>query len=262
MTNAADQPGRNLYERRRTSFGAGAADYDRVRPDWPAATLTWLLGSSPAGSIDVLDLGAGTGKGTRALAALGHRVTAVEPSSGMLDTLRQSLGRSAPEHRGRIEVQPGSAQAIPLADACVDAVTALQAWHWFDHDAAAAECARVLRRGGWLGTAWHAWDRQTPWLRDLADVVRMPEMVGVSREWIDPAMPAAFAPVERRSFDHDHRLAVQDLVTLAASWSAVAVDPDREAILEQVQQIGERVADAAGIVTFPHVTTCYRFRRL
>lgn len=72
------------YEARRTSFGAGAGEYDRVRPDWPSETLSWLVGE-PAEPLAVLDLGAGTGKGTRALADLGHRVTALEPSDGMLD---------------------------------------------------------------------------------------------------------------------------------------------------------------------------------
>src|SRR5436190_17601958 len=58
------------------SFHRAAAEYDRGRPGWPAGVLDLLpLGSDAA----VLDLGAGTGKLTRVLAARYARVIAVEP---------------------------------------------------------------------------------------------------------------------------------------------------------------------------------------
>ena len=61
---------------RASSFGAVADAYERARPEYPEAAVRWLAGDKPA---DVVDLGAGTGKLTRGLIALGHRVTAVEP---------------------------------------------------------------------------------------------------------------------------------------------------------------------------------------
>ena len=69
-----------IFGARRTSFGAYAAAYDAVRPDWPAETVAWMLGSPTAATVyRVVDLGAGTGLGTRAIAAMGHDVLAVEP---------------------------------------------------------------------------------------------------------------------------------------------------------------------------------------
>ena len=62
-----------------TSFAPVA---DSVRA-WPAGLsgrgVRWLVGDGP---LDVVDLGAGTGKLTRSLVALGHRVTAIEPLAG------------------------------------------------------------------------------------------------------------------------------------------------------------------------------------
>ena len=55
--------------------------YERSRPGYPAEAVRWLTGEAP---LDVVDLGAGTGKLTRALVAMGHRVTAVEPLPEML----------------------------------------------------------------------------------------------------------------------------------------------------------------------------------
>jgi ubiquinone/menaquinone biosynthesis C-methylase UbiE len=112
-------------QRRATSFGAFAEEYDRARPSYPDEAVSWLadrLGIGPG--RDVLDLGAGTGKLTQQVAALGARVVAVEP----LDTMRAQLERAVPG----VEVLAGAAEAIPLADSCVDVVTCGQAFHWFD----------------------------------------------------------------------------------------------------------------------------------
>jgi SAM-dependent methyltransferase len=49
------------------------------------------------------------------------------------------------------ESLPGSAESIPLDDGSVDGVFAGQAFHWFAHDDAVREIARVLRPGGRMG---------------------------------------------------------------------------------------------------------------
>ena len=71
----------------------------------------------------------GTGKLTRSLVALGHRVTAVEPLAEMLAQLRAAVP-------GAVAVI-GSAESIPLPDGSADVVTCAQAFHWFDHAARA-----------------------------------------------------------------------------------------------------------------------------
>ncbi|HWM59056.1 MAG TPA: class I SAM-dependent methyltransferase [Pseudonocardia sp.] len=53
-----------------------------------------------------------------------------------------------------VDARAGSAEAIPLPDASVDAVLIGQAWHWFDLDRALPELARVLRPGGVLAALW------------------------------------------------------------------------------------------------------------
>ena len=70
-----------------------------------------------------------------------------------------------------VEVQVGSAEAIPLADVSVDAVVAGQAAHWFDPAPAAAEMRRVLRPGGVVGLVWNARDTRVPWVAALDGMV-------------------------------------------------------------------------------------------
>src|SRR6266516_2596897 len=145
-----------LFQRRRSSFGAAADLYDRIRPSYPPEAVRWLLGDEPR---RVVDLGAGTGIFSRVLASLGHEVLAIEPDEGM----RAKLASTSPG----VTALPGSAESIPLADESVDAVVAAQAYHWFDHDAAHAEIARVLRPGGVFGPVWNVRDESVDWVAEL-----------------------------------------------------------------------------------------------
>jgi len=72
-----------------SSFGAAAAAYAEHRPDYAQAAVRWAL--EPAPGPRVLDLGAGTGKLTATLVALGVEVIAVEPDPAMLTELRRAL---------------------------------------------------------------------------------------------------------------------------------------------------------------------------
>jgi len=139
------------------NFASVADAYERGRPEYPPAAIGALaaeLGLGP--DARVLDLAAGTGKLTRALLAAGLDVVAVEPQAPLRAAL---VARVGVEH-----VLEGLAEAIPLAEDSVDAVAVADAFHWFDHAAALAEIARVLRPGGglavlrtltdWTGASW------------------------------------------------------------------------------------------------------------
>ena len=110
----------------------------------------------------MLDLGAGTGKLTAVLAALGADVVAVEPDAAMLAELRRALPKVA--------TFTGDAEAIPLADASVDAVLAGNAMHWFDMDVAGPQIARVLTKGGTLAGVWNLFDDRVGWVAELARI--------------------------------------------------------------------------------------------
>lgn len=249
-------------EARRTSFGAGASTYDAMRPSWPSGTVDWMLGR-PARPLRVLDLGAGTGKGTRTIAALGHEVVALDPSAEMLAALDAASAGLDPEVAARITTRVGAAEQLDDGDGSFDAVTAFQAWHWFDTARAVPECLRVLRQGGVLSMAGNSW-ADLPWLRRLGEVVDTPEMV-----W-DPATHGAagrardldgFEPAEHGQFTVEQRLTVDDTVRLASSWSPVAVREDRDDVLAGVRSLAAEVAGRDGTLVFPYVTDCYRYRR-
>ena len=139
---------------RSKSFGEIATDYDRFRPGPPDEAVDWLL---PAGAVDVLELGAGTGGLTRQLVERVRHVRAVEPD----DRMRAVLADRVPG----AEVVAGRAEEIPADDSSFDAVMVASAWHWVDEERAVPEVARVLRPGGWLSLLWSGPDRTIDWVR-------------------------------------------------------------------------------------------------
>ncbi len=138
-------------------FASVADAYERGRPDYGPAVVGALaaeLGLAPGARV--LDLAAGTGKLTRALVAEGLDVVAVEPQAPMRERLAASIGVE--------RVREGLAEAIPLADTSLDAVTVADGFHWFNQAEALREIRRVLRPGGglavlttvpdWSGASW------------------------------------------------------------------------------------------------------------
>jgi SAM-dependent methyltransferase len=146
-------------------FASVAEAYERGRPEYPPAAVGALAAELELGpGAPVLDLGAGTGKLSRALVAGGLDVMAVEPLASLREVLAEKIGA----HR----VRDGVAEAIPLPDASVDAVTVADAFHWFDRPRALAEIRRVLRPGGGLAVISTVPDwRGASWAHELGTLV-------------------------------------------------------------------------------------------
>src|ERR1700728_5504828 len=146
------------------SFGAIAEDYDRLRPGPREAAVDWLV---RAGCRVAVDLGAGTGLLTRALARKVPQVVAVEPDPRMAAVLQV---RSADAQLDGIRGAQSRGEQIPLPDASADGVFASSSWHWLDPERAAREIARVLRDGGRPAVIWTTRDRGADWVREVEAV--------------------------------------------------------------------------------------------
>jgi SAM-dependent methyltransferase len=212
------------------SFDRAAEEYERTRPDYPAALLD-LVPLAP--EAEVLDLGAGTGKLTRVLTARYRRVIAVEP----LDGMRSILERVVPD----AETHAGSAEAIPVADASVDAVFAAQAFHWFANDEAVTEIARVLRPGGLLCLVWNGPDeeRASPLpeaYQAYLDELRSVAAFNSAPPWQEVIARGPFGDVQEDGVPHDHVLDRNGLLDNArtVSWIASRPDVEQAAIIERL----------------------------
>ncbi len=249
-----DEAATNRAERA-SSFARVAGEYERGRPGYPREAIEWLLG---ADALEVLDLGAGTGKLTSALVEAGHRVIAVEP----LVEMRAILTSRLPMTRALA----GSAERLPLEDASVDAVTVGAAFHWFDHSAAQEEIARVLRPPGVLGLLGNAFDPSVPWVARVREILGPPAIQRPGHWPSVEDLSEHFAEVEDQEFPHEQRVDRASLRDLASSRSSLAVMPDaqREGVLASLDRLWEQEPELLGRkdVLLPWRTRARRCRQL
>jgi SAM-dependent methyltransferase len=229
------------------SFGGVANAYDRARPPYPREAAAWLAGSSP---VRVLELGAGTGRLTEQLVALGHQVVATDPSEPMLRLLAGRL----PTAGSTLAV----AENIPVASRSVDVVVSAQAFHWFDLDLALPEIARVLRPGGEIALVWNLRDERIPWVK------RLGALIGTPPQQKDPTNALIgsrlFGYVETATFRFWQPLNRESLRDLVASRSNIAVlsDLDRDRVLRKVDDLYAEYGRGADGMLLPYVTHCYK----
>ena len=201
----SDAPATN----RAISFGQEAGAYDRARPEYPADAVEWMLRGV---GQDVVDVGAGTGKLTRAVRATGRTVVAVDPDATMLAQLSS--------REREVATVVGAAERLPLPDASADAVVFGQAWHWVDPPVASREAARVLRPGGVLGLIWNIRDTSEPWVAELAGLME----ASAAENLIlgdGPRVEAPFGDLETRAFPWTRQLTGEQLAELATSRSTM-----------------------------------------
>lgn len=220
------------------SFGRIAADYDSARPEYAPEAIARaleLLGLGPGSRV--LDLAAGSGTLTRALAARLDDLVAVEPD----DEMRALLEARSPG----VEVLAGSAEAIPVPDSSVDAVFVGDAFHWFDAAAAVDELVRVLRPTGGVALLWNHWwsdgdDRTSnsldpplpPAAQELFDDLYVRSGRAEARKAMaDPLLAFSDPRFERladEAFTRSQTLSRREVVDLFATISSIASLPPAE----------------------------------
>ena len=259
------------WQEQRSSFGAAANLYDRVRPNYHEAAIRWAL-DGVGGTV--VDLGAGTGILSRQLVSSGYRCIPIEPDSAMRtrcdDRMREVFGAAfLKAHIGSAVRIPrtlnGSAERIPMPDASVAAVVAGQAYHWFDPARADPEIARVLRPGGVFAPLWNIRDETEPWVAELTKVLRSQDGSGIHAGWQGVSLDDHFDTTEQATFRFAVRHTPDSLVELLRSRSYYLTgSPQRRTLLERsLRDLLATHSDLAGREEFdlPYVTVAYRARR-
>jgi SAM-dependent methyltransferase len=130
----------------KTQFGLAADEYSVFRPEYPAELFQRILAAVPPDCRGrAMDLGAGTGKSTRALTEYFAEVIAVEPDALMAEKLCASVQKAM--------VRVGTAEEAQQEPASVDLVTVITALHWMNVPRVIAKVEEWLRPGGILAVS-------------------------------------------------------------------------------------------------------------
>lgn len=235
---------------RAESFGAVAEDYDRFRPSYPDALIDDLVARHPSSALDI---GCGTGKAARLLAARGVDVLGVEIDTDM----------AAMAQRSGIRVEIGSFESWEPGGRTFDLIVSGQAWHWIDPAIGVAKAAGVLGPDATLALFWNAVDIDEGVRAALRDAYTpiAPGVAPTGRDVRADDLPFAddlrasglFGSVDVRKYAWQRVYSGAEYVRLVQTYSDHVVLP-----ADQQRLLAEAMTDAidriGGVVTANYTT--------
>lgn len=155
-------------------FGHAAEEFERYRPEYPRELFERILAVVPENHRErAMDLGAGTGKATRALLPHFREVIAVEPDPGMAAKLKEDLPA--------VTVHNITAEDFSQPPSTVDLVTIANALHWMDAPRVFSNVHSWLRPH----TIFAVFDRPLPKTTPDIDAITLAEMRGPWKPYRD-----------------------------------------------------------------------------
>jgi SAM-dependent methyltransferase len=240
-------------------FSSRVENYVKYRPSYPAAVLELLSVRCGLDSTStVADVGSGTGILTELLLETGAEVYAVEPNREMRAAAEKHLN-----DYGRFRSVEGTAEATTLPAACVDLITASQAFHWFDVQKSRRELGRILRPRGWVALIWNERPLEAVPLLDEYDALlrrhapdydRVRDMRADESKMRDffGRRPESAVFQNRQTFDYaglEGRL-------MSSSYAPESGHPEHEPMIAGLRDLYDR-HNRGGKVLFPYRTLVY-----
>ena len=197
-----------------------ADEYAAFRPGYPTALYDFLAARC---SLDrdstIIDIGAGTGKGSVRLLERGFRVVAFDLSEKMLGAGRNKGN----QHH---DIVCSSAEQIPLGDSTADLILCAQSFHWFASSNTLAEFARLVKPTGCLALFWNTRAPEPIHQQEYERLIRKfnPDHVcGYrNRDWTRIIEEnGLLRTVEQRKFEHSESMTIERWKGLARSTSYI-----------------------------------------
>lgn len=234
-------------------FGHAAAEFERYRPEYPRELFERILAVVPARDRErAIDLGAGTGKATRALLPHFREVVAVEPDPGMAAKLKEDLPA--------VIVRNETAEDFSEPPSTVDLVTIANALHWMDAPRVFSNVHSWLRPHA----IFAVFDRPLPKTIPAIDLLTRAEMrgpwkpyrddrLGKKYVWEDQIRSAAgFELFEETKFSYVIPMSPADFVgfwrstSYGSAYARTFADPE-----PYWSALESRFAEAGGGATIP-----------
>lgn len=246
-------------DRRAVIFGRDATAYETARPAYPAAAIDHVESLVEADAV--VEVGAGTGKATEAMARPGLRLICLEPSPQMADIL-------ATKELPGVEVVVSTFEDWVGEPGSVDMIYAAQAWHWVDRHAGFDKALRLLRTGGVLALIWNIpldryrrheeiYNRFAPHLlAELDERIKRRD----SHDWIVDMEAAGFVDTRRFTHEWSEELTGDRYRALYSTYSdhMMLEEPERSRLLDA---LADSVESEGGTATIEYRTEVFSGRK-
>ena len=240
-------------------FGRDAVGYETARPSYPGAAIAYI--DALAEPDVAVEVGAGTGKATEAMARPGTRLICLEPSPQMADIL---VAKELPG----VQVIVSTFEDWAAEPGSVDLIYAAQAWHWVDRQGGFEKTLRLLRPGGALALIWNIpldryqrhqeiYDRFAPQLlAELDERIKRRD----SHDWSVDMETAGFVDVQRFTHEWSEELTSDRYRALYSTYSdhMMLEEPARTRLLDA---LAESVESEGGTATVEYRTEVFSGRR-
>jgi len=237
-------------------FSGRVDNYAKYRPTYPTAVLDVLekeIGLQK--SWKVADIGSGTGIFSALLLQYGCKVWGVEPNTEM----REAGEAQLKDYAGFTSVA-GSAEHTGLADNSIDLVTAAQAFHWMEPEAAKQEFDRILKKNGRIALIWNLRTTGTPFLQKYEQLkVDFGTDYKATRMVKEPDIAAFFQPAAMKAVivPHHQLLDYESLQGQLLSTSYVPLEGEKHtAMLAALKDLFDQYNEN-GLVSIDYDTKMY-----
>jgi SAM-dependent methyltransferase len=240
-------------------FSSRVGNYAKFRPGYPPGILDVLKSDCSLTEESVVaDIGSGTGLLSEVFLKHGNIVFGIEPNELMRAKADELLTSFA-----NFRSVAATAETTTLPDGSMDFITAGQAFHWFDREAAKREFIRILKPDGWVVLVWNArLLDETAFLRDYEGLLLRysPDYPVVRHENVDEGIAGFFAPepMKLASLENAQRF---DFAALkgrlcSSSYAPEPGNPNFEPMLRDLQDIFNAYNEN-GVVNFDYETRIY-----
>ncbi|HEX9629215.1 MAG TPA: class I SAM-dependent methyltransferase [Pyrinomonadaceae bacterium] len=242
-----------------TRFSSRVENYAKYRPGYPPGLLEILQSKCGLTKEAVIaDIGSGTGLLSEAFLENGNAVFGIEPNE-----LMRIKAERLPKSFAHFRSVAATAENTTLPDESIDFITAGQAFHWFDREAAKQEFRRILKPEGWVVLVWNARRLDsTAFLREYEALLLRysPDYPVVRHENIDDGIGEFFAPQPMMcaSLENVQRLDFESLKgrLSSSSYAPEAGQPNFELMLSELRNIFN-AHNENGVVNFEYDTKIY-----
>lgn len=235
-------------------FSDRVANYVKYRPSYPKPAIDYLFENGIDKNSVICDIGSGTGILSKILIEQVCIVYGIEPNDKMRHYAEEDL-KQYTNFKSLLAI----AEDTGLKNNSVDAITAAQAFHWFDRSQCKKEFNRILKPDGKIFLIWNNRINNTKFLKEYDGILYQygVDYSTVNHQNLTDEIFAEFfnGQFEKKTFDNHQDFSLEEFLgrVFSSSYTPLEGHPHYELFLDSLHAIYKKY-NKNGIVKFNYQT--------